>query len=73
MRNAKKKQVEDGLREIKQDIDLVINPMAKERQALRNSVLREKQSSAESQRSSSSSSAAAASSSSSSSSDMTEL
>jgi hypothetical protein len=41
MRNAKKQQKEDSLRTIKQNIDLVINPMAKSRQALRNTLLRD--------------------------------
>jgi large subunit ribosomal protein L24e len=41
MKNSKQKQKEDSMREIKQNIDLVINPLAKSRQALRNSVLAE--------------------------------
>ena len=39
MKNAKLKQKEDDLRELKQNIDLVINPMSKVRQAQRNAVL----------------------------------
>ena len=67
MKNAKQKQKEDSMREIKQNIDLVINPLAKARQALRNSVLAEankiteKASKKGSSRGSSSSSSAAAS------------